>query len=124
MPDEVNMADGTYTLWLSPDSRQQFHETLCAVLDALFPVDLIEADSSSDSELFNDISIQSFHSERPSLTGKSFLERAESPPRRSLPVRRESPHRKKSPEKKQTPPSNPAICNPKGNLFISYSTCQ
>lgn len=114
MPDQVETTDGTYNLWLSPDSRQEFHDTLCEVIVAIFPPESSDSDSSSDFDFSINIpDRRDFLLERSMPMRQSFLERSNSPPRRSLPTRTESP-----PKQKQAPPLNPAVCNPKGKISI------
>ncbi|CAF4182982.1 unnamed protein product [Rotaria sp. Silwood2] len=49
-PDEAKDTNGTYQLWLNQDSRDSFHETLCAVCEILFPPQLTD----TSSECVND----------------------------------------------------------------------
>ena len=50
-PDEMEDNNGTFQFWLAFDSRQQFHDMIYAVIETLFPEDLVNSDSYSDVEI-------------------------------------------------------------------------
>lgn len=105
-PDEMEHNNGTYRFWLPSDSGDPFHETLCAVLEALFSENLLNSDVYSDSDI-----------EIPMPVLRNTFEERRTPnpdiPIRSLPLIN-------TPEERKPPAPNQAVCNPKGNSFLEH----